>query len=281
VVFYSLEESGDKGSVLELDYLSKPIGPNELMYALERQGLGSQCDSERTILVVDDEPHFLEMYTRMVRAWSPMIRVLKARNGREALDQIRQERPDLVLLDLMMPELDGFQVLEIMRSETASRDIPVIVLTGQVLTQENMARLNAGVASVLQKELFSVGEILSQMEVVLHRSKNVSGVAQSLARRAAAYIHTHYEEPVSLEDVAVHIGVSKEHLARCFREEMGVTLVTYRNRYRIERAKTLLREKEKRVVDVAMEVGFSSSAYFCRVFKQEVGKSPQAYRQTC
>jgi signal transduction histidine kinase/DNA-binding LacI/PurR family transcriptional regulator/DNA-binding response OmpR family regulator len=281
VVFYSLGEGGDKGSVLELDYLPKPIDLNELTYALERQGLESRCERERTILVVDDEPHFLEIYTRMVRVWSPAIRVLKARNGREALDQIRRERPDLVLLDLMMPELDGFQVLEIMRGETASRDIPVIVLTGQALTQEDMARLNAGVASVLQKELFSVGEILSQMEAVLRRSKNVSGTTQSLARRAAAYIHTHYEEPVSLEAVAVHIGVCKEHLARCFREEMGVTLVTYRNRYRVERAKTLLREKEKRVVDVAMEVGFSSSAYFCRVFKQEVGKSPQAYRQTC
>jgi signal transduction histidine kinase/DNA-binding LacI/PurR family transcriptional regulator/CheY-like chemotaxis protein len=281
VVFYALEEGGDKGAVMELDYLPKPIGLTELVQALERQGLTDQCGKEKTILVVDDEPYFLEMYARMVQAWSPVIRVLKARNGREALEQIRQGRPDLVLLDLMMPELDGFQVLEIMRGETASCDIPVIVLTGQVLTQEDMVRLNAGVVSVLQKELFSVDEILSQIRIVLQRSKNVSGVVQSLARRAAAYVHTHYEEPVSLEDVAEHIGVSKEHLARCFREEMGVTLVTYRNRYRVARAKTLLREKEKRVVDVAMEVGFSSSAYFCRVFKQEVGQSPQAYRQTC
>jgi DNA-binding response OmpR family regulator len=280
VLFYALKDDRAGGSVLELDYLLKPLGLTELAQALERQGLGQSAE-DRTVLIVDDELYVLEMYARMVEMWAPGVQVLQARSGRQAIDLIRQHQPHLVILDLIMPGMDGFEVLEMMRGEASSRDIPVIVLTGQVMTQETMARLNTRVTSVLQKELFSLPEMLAHIEAALNRDKNVGGTAQCLVRKAMALIHEGYEETISLESMADQLGVSKEHLARCFREETGVTLVTYLNRYRVERAKRLLREKEKRVVDVALEVGFSSGAYFSRVFKQEVGKSPQAYRQDC
>lgn len=234
----------------------------------------------RTILIADDDPHALDMYAHMVAMGAPETQVLKARSGREAIDMIQQACPDLVLLDLSMPEVDGFKVLETMQGEMR-RNVPVIVLTEQILTQADMARLYSNVTSILHKRLFSMVEILAHIEAALNRNKNLGGTAQRLARNAMAYIHEHYEETVSLESVAGHLGVSKEHLARCFREETGVTLGTYINRYRVERAKSLLQEKDKRVVDVAMEVGFSSGAYFSRIFKQEVGKPPQIYRQVC
>ncbi|MGC9335660.1 MAG: response regulator, partial [Anaerolineae bacterium] len=70
--------------------------------------------------------------------------MLTARNGHDALDILQRERVDLVLLDLIMPELDGFSVLEAMREKEGMREIPVIVVTGQVLTGNEMARLNRG-----------------------------------------------------------------------------------------------------------------------------------------
>jgi signal transduction histidine kinase/DNA-binding LacI/PurR family transcriptional regulator/DNA-binding response OmpR family regulator len=279
VTFYSLEQSQDKGAALELDYLPKPINPTELTQALERQGLSCQS-ADKTILIVDDEPYTLRTHADMVKAWSPTTHVLTAQGGQAAIEMIRQARPDLVLLDLMMPELDGFKVLEIMHNEAISRDIPVIILTAQVLTQEDMARLNTRVATVLQKELFSVAETLAYVEAALSRNKNLGVEAQRLARRAMAYIHEHYGETISLESIAHCIGVSKEYLARCFRQETGVTVITYLNRYRVAQAKPLLRNKETSVTDVALQVGFSSSAYFSRVFHQEIGKSPQKYQQT-
>ncbi len=280
VMFYSLETDKTMGSVLEVDYLHKPVSVADMTLALERQGVDQESATEKTILIVDDEPYILQMHARMVRLWSPDVQVLQANNGQEALALIRETTPDLVLLDLMMPELDGFGVLAAMREAPSTRDVPVVVVTAQVLTQEDMERLNRGVASVLQKELFNVPEILSHIAKALDRRRTMPKLAQALARKAMSYIHEHYnEESLSLEGVADRIGVCKEYLARSFREETGVTLVTYLNRYRIERAKALLRENQMRVVDVALEVGFSSSAYFSRVFKQEVGQSPQEYRQ--
>ncbi len=280
VLFYSLEEERDSGSLLNLDYLTKPMNMAELARALERQGLKTAEGQDRkAILIVDDEPGVLEMHARIVETWSPECRVWKARNGREAVEIIRRKRPDLVLLDLMMPELDGFGVLEMMRSDEMSRDIPVIVLTGQVLTQEDMARLNRGVTNVLKKGLFSIEETLTHMEAALARNKHLGSETQRLVRKAMAYIHEHSTEPISLKDVARSVGVSKEYLARCFHQETGVTLVTYLNRYRIGQAKARLEAGEKNLTEIALEVGFSSGPYFSRVFRQEVGMSPSEYRQ--
>jgi DNA-binding response OmpR family regulator len=282
VLFYRLAGDREGGALLEMDYLTKPVGTAELAGALICQGFlpGEAGESTaKRILVVDDEPGMLEMHTRVIETQLPGCQVLQATNGYEALEVIRQERPDLVLLDLMMPELDGFGVLEAMQQGGMERNVPVIVLTGQALTEEDIARLNHGVASVLGKGLFSVDETLDQIEAALMRRRKLGGEIQQIVRRAMAYIHEQYAEPVTRGDVARHVGLSERHLTRCFRQEMGVTPITYLNRYRVRQAKTLLESGEKGVTEIAMEVGFSSGGYFARVFRQEVGVSPRAYQQ--
>ena len=274
ILIYSLDENQNSGSVLEWNYLTKPLNQAELIKALERQQPNKVA---KTILIIDDEPSTVELHTQMVRAWSPTCRVLKARNGREALDIIHEAHPDLILLDLMMPELNGFGVLKAMRNDAQTRDIPVIVLTGQTLTIEDMSNLGKGVSSILTKCLFSAEETLSHIEAALHRNASLGDEARRAVRKAMTYIHQYYMDSISLEDTAQHVNMSKEYLARCFRQEMGITLVTYLNRYRINQAKKLLEQGERNLTAIALETGFSSSGYFSRVFRQEVGMSPSDY----
>lgn len=280
VLFYAPGQEKGLGSVLELDYLTKPIGTEALARALERQGLTGGAGEEKTILIADDEPYVLEMHTRLVQERSANWRVLKARDGREALELIRQKHPDLVLLDLMMPEIDGFGVLEAMRSDQATRDIPVIVLTGQTLTEKDMERLNRGVATVLSKGVFSAEETLDHVEAALARVRRLGNETQRLVRQAMAYIHEHYAEPLSREEIAYHIGVSSDYLTRCFTQETGVALTTYLRRYRIHQARKLLEAGETSIAQVAQSVGFQDVNYFSRVFKQEVGMPPGAYKRS-
>jgi signal transduction histidine kinase/DNA-binding response OmpR family regulator len=278
VLFFALAQERDGGAVLEMDYLTKPLRATELVHALIRQGLQMDAGELRSILIVDDEPGVLEMHTRVVEAQLPDCRILNARNGREALDFIQRERPNLVLLDLMMPELDGFGVLEAMHADRAMRDIPVVVLTGQELTEEDMRRLNQGVAAVLGKGLFTVKETLAHVEAALARTRRAGTEAKSVARRAMAFMHEHYAEPISRSDVADHVGVSERHLTRCFREETDITPIAYLNRCRVRQAKAML-EEGKSVTETAIAVGFSDPAYFSRVFRRETGVTPSTFQR--
>jgi AraC-like DNA-binding protein len=279
ILFYAFND--ERGALLELEYLPKPVQPAELAKALSwLSTFADDNKKEKVLLIVDDNPRTLEMYVRIVQSQSVAYRTITARNGREALAVMEKERPDLILLDLMMPELDGFGVLEAMRANESTRDIPVIVLTGQVLTERDMARLNRGVATILEKGMFSLEDTLAHIEAALVGKQKLGSEAQRLVRRAMAYLHEHYTEAVSREELARHVGMNSDYLTYCFRKELGMTPIAYLNRYRINQAKLLLAERQLSITQVGMAVGFSDSGYFSRVFRKEVGVSPEAYRRS-
>ncbi|MFO7586270.1 MAG: substrate-binding domain-containing protein [Anaerolineales bacterium] len=278
VLFYSLSLESSTGSWMEINTLTKPVSMDELARTLARQGLlvGSE---EKTILIVDDDAKIREMNARIVQSQSPLYRVLKARNGLEALEILRQRPVDLVLLDLMMPELDGFGVLEAMREEEMTRDVPVIILTAKLLTELDMLKLSRGVATVLKKGIFSVDETLAHIEEALALNHRLGNEAQRLVRKAMAYVHEHYHDSLTRENIARYVGISEDYLTRCFQQELRMPPMTYLTRHRINQAKSLLAAGDMSVAEVAEAVGFSNEAYFNRIFRREVRITPGAYRR--
>lgn len=280
VLFYSLDGEKETGSMLALDYLMKPVGAGELLQALARQGLtGSKQDDSKTILIADDDPGVLEINSRIIQEHFPTHRILKASDGRATLEILGKTPVSLVLLDLMMPEVDGFGVLAQMREWEATRDTAVIVLTSKTLTELDMSRLNQGVAMVIRKGLYGAQEMLAHIESTLARNPRLGSDSQRLARKAMAYIHENYAGTLSREDLARHVNASDGHLARCFRQETGLAPMVYLNRYRIRQAQTLLATTRQSVTAIALACGFSDVNYFSRVFRQETGQSPLAYRR--
>jgi signal transduction histidine kinase/DNA-binding LacI/PurR family transcriptional regulator/AraC-like DNA-binding protein len=278
VLFYSLLWDRDSGTLLHADYVPKPSSEEAVARALAQKGLtGAQEDGRQSILIVDDDPETLHVQCRRVRSQFPDCRIMEAMDGKAALAQMLCEPPSVVLLDLMMPELDGFGVLEAMRGHPALREVPVVVLTGVALAAEDFSRLNQGVAAVLQKGVFSTAETLAQIEQALSNSKRLSSETQRVVRRAMAHIHSCYADRLTRSDLAAHVHVSERHLDRCFRHEIGVPPITYLNRYRIQRAKSLLEMEGSSILDVALAVGFSQASYFSRVFRRETGVSPSEY----
>lgn len=297
VLFYALLQDEDSGSMLALDYLSKPISMDDLAEALGRQGLLSMGGGKATaacscadpadgksyrsftFLVVDDNPNVLATHTWLLQSQLPSSRVLQASNGRQALELMRRHHPDLVLLDLMMPELSGFEVLSEMQQDPDLSDIPVVVLTAKSLTQDAVSRLTTGVTAVLGKGLFSAEETLARVDAALRVDQGVALETQEVVRRAMVYLHEHYAEPLTRKDIAEHISLSPRHLDRCFCEQLGITPTTYLNRFRIRQAKRFLRSSALNISEIASAVGFSDSAYFSRVFRRETGMSPTDYRR--
>lgn len=262
------------GELLALNLAEKPLTPEQLALALARHGAERE---PRVVLVVDDDPHILDLHCRLVERAG--CRALRAQDGRAALDSIAQTRPDLILLDLMMPVLDGFGVLDALRASEATRNIPVLVLTAAVLSEADVERLNRGVTAILGKGLFDADETLRHMEAALAHRRTLGGPTQQLVRRALVFIQAHYAEPLTREDIAGHVGISPDYLTDCFRQELGVTPMAYLNRYRLLQARELLANSDLKITQVAFAVGFHESAHFTRTFQREVGVSPRAYRQ--
>ena len=103
--------------------------------------------------------------------------VIEAANGRVGLERLIEQRPELILLDLMMPEMDGFQFLEEVRTHEEWRSIPIVVVTAKDLTEEDHRRLNASMARVLQKGLYSREEMLREVrDLVAARVQGIRGL---------------------------------------------------------------------------------------------------------
>jgi signal transduction histidine kinase/DNA-binding LacI/PurR family transcriptional regulator/CheY-like chemotaxis protein len=282
VLFYTVSNDEQGGSLLELDYLTKPVKSTALAESLLNYQVADLCSGREPaplILVVDDDASTVDLHTRLVRTQFPNARILQAFNGRTALDIIRQEPPTLVLLDLLMPEMDGFTVLAEMRENKNSRDVPVIVITSQSLDQHDIARLNRGMVSILGKSIFSKEETLEHISAFLQNRRKQGSEAQQAILKAMAFIHTSYKEPIARSDIAASVGLSERHLDRCFQQGLGISPITYLNRYRVYQARNLLDTQNMGITAVAMEVGFSSSGYFARVFRDEMGLSPRMYLQ--
>ncbi len=212
VLFYTLGKDEDSGSFLNLNLLTKPLNPSEISKELFVQGLvaGDETQgSNRSILVVDDDREILTLHQQILKSLSTGYRILKANGGKEALEILQKERPALVLLDLMMPEVDGFTVLETMQAHEVLSSIPVIVLTSHVLNEEDMARLNCGVASVLSKGMYTYQETLEHISEALSRKRKSSLETKQIVHKAMAYIHDHYKNSISRKDVASYVGVQR------------------------------------------------------------------------
>lgn len=280
ILFYELEQSEDSGAMITFDYLRKPIDSSDLSRVLQQYNPAQLADEATyTVLIVDDDPGILDMHAKMIQRQWPTYHIVQAKNGREALEVMRDIPPNLVLLDLMMPEVDGFAVIATMRQEEALRHIPVIVLTANVLTEVEMARLHQGVTTVLKKGVFSVDETLCHIREALECVHKMGDEKRRLVRRAMAFIHEQFTEQITREDITDYVGVSKGYLSRSFRDELGLAPISYLNRYRVSQAKRLLIESQHSITEIAFMVGFSDGNYFSRVFRREVGESPKAYRE--
>jgi threonine synthase len=128
----------------------------------------SRVTSERfsRIAIVDDTPDARRLIRRILQSQGEFI-FYEAANGREAIELAQRELPDLIILDLMMPELDGFSVLDALKNDNRTASIPVIVVTAKELTQEEKARLQGRIHTLMQKGEFLNDDLLDEVTALL------------------------------------------------------------------------------------------------------------------
>jgi CheY-like chemotaxis protein len=151
------------------DYLVKPVSREDLTDLLDRV---NQLDRPvEQILVVDDDARMVNLLLRMLHSIGPQYNIARARNGREGLRKMRQQPPDLVLLDLSMPEMDGFTMLERIKADEELSDIPVALITAYTHPAEEERRLGGKMIFVSSESGFTNEEVLNYLQGILEHSK--------------------------------------------------------------------------------------------------------------
>ncbi len=273
-LLYASEAADVSAGVAQV--LLKPFDRQSLVASI--QALAPQRASG-PVLIVDDDPQARQLYADVIAGHFPDRGVVQATDGEAAIRLLDEQTPCLVILDLMMPRVDGFEVLDVLRSRSATQRVPVIVLSGKVLTQDDIARLSQPRVQFQTKDLLSEDELAEALRRALEGTEALPQPTSTVVKRAIAYLHQHYGDDLARPDIAAAVGVSEDYLSRIFRQEVGLSPWDFLNRYRVQQAKTLLRASDAPILHIAGQVGFSDLSYFNRVFRKYVGRAPTAYRR--
>ncbi|MBC7225968.1 MAG: GAF domain-containing protein [Thermoflexales bacterium] len=158
----------EKGRGLSLgaaDYLVKPILEQDLLAALDRL---DREEGRHRVLVVDDQPDDRNLLRRMIETQEG-YEVMEAASGQEAILLVHQRRPHIIILDLLMPEMDGFAVLEALKADESTRAIPIIVVTAKELTERDRQVLNNRIEALIQKGVLQREELLEDVAAALRK----------------------------------------------------------------------------------------------------------------
>jgi signal transduction histidine kinase/DNA-binding response OmpR family regulator len=158
VIVSMLNEQGKGYALGAADYLVKPVRGDDLLAALRPLTGVMTAAAPATVLAVDDDPTALELIDAVLRPEG--YTVLRAASGPEALQLARQELPALVILDLLMPGMDGFDVVEALRADPVTDQIPIVILTSKTIEAADLERLNSHVAHLAEKGSFSRTEFV-------------------------------------------------------------------------------------------------------------------------
>lgn len=240
------------------------------------------------VLVVEDHDD-LRQY--LAGSLGRHYRILTATNGREALEQARIEIPDLVVSDWLMPDMDGVQLCQALKTDERTSHVPLLLLTSQSSTDNKVAGLDAGADDYVTKP-FNLGVLLSRARNLIQsrqllRAKYSRVLTREPApdqpesneelflRKVMAIIDTHLADP----DLAVvrlerELGLSNTQLYRKLKALTGKGGNELIRSVRLQRAAQLLKAGRRQVAEVAYDVGFNDPNYFIRVFRKEFGVSP-------
>ncbi|HUH56331.1 MAG TPA: DNA-binding response regulator [Rhodanobacter sp.] len=239
------------------------------------------------ILVIDDSPEDIRAPLLALRARS--WRVTLATDGQQGYRRAQLLLPDLILLDVRMPGVDGFAVCRLLRESPRTRGIPVLFLTSAGAADERLEGLTHGAVDYIMKSC-EPAELLARVQIhlqLVRRAEPVSpdGPAALLSqdeivlRAAMRLIGQQLGELPSLEAIAGKVGTHDKKLSAIFRRHLGMTVFGWVREERLRRSRELLADTGLSMQDIAGSIGFRSACNFTTAFRQRMGVTPSEYRK--
>jgi len=244
------------------------------------------------ILVVEDEPDV----RAFIRApLEPFYTVIEASDGQEGIDKAKEIIPDLIVSDIMMPGTDGYELCRVLKKDIDTSHIPVVLLTAKASEESIVRGLESGADDYITKpfntrmllnRIKNLIELRRQLQLKIQRKKmllpteiSVSSPDEKFLKEFQGIIEKNLSDPdFGVDELSKKLYMGRSTLFRKIQALTGETPNQFILSYRLERGAQLLREKFGNVTEVAFEVGFSSAAYFAKLFKEKFHQTPSEFQ---
>ena len=241
------------------------------------------------VLIIDDRPEDIRSITELLLAEG--IRINLATDAWQGCQRAQALRPDLILLDVYMPGVDGFAACRLLKADPQTRDIPVLFISAASADRERLeGLLNGGVDYILKPCLPM--EVLARVRIHLKLASRTAqaGVPEPpetplppdevILRAAVRFIQANLADLPELAEIAGKAGTHGKRLSAIFRERLGMTVFHWIREERLRRGRGLLAHSHLGMQDIADQIGFRSACNFTTAFRERTGMTPTAYRSS-
>lgn len=291
-----LENPDEAGSDLLMSQLSK-----DTLYETDNENIMAdevkkpKAKTRYRVLIIEDDD---EIRQYMRNELNTDFRISECTNGREGLEVILRDKPDLVISDIMMPEMDGITLCRKVKQNININHIPVILLTAKSKAEDRIEGLETGADAYIVKpfntELLRTtasnlianrerlrGQLIGEQQVEEKIVKiEMKSNDEILMGKVMKTINEHLTDPaLNVEMLAANVGMSRVHMHRKLKELTNQSARDFIRNIRLKQAATLLREKNLSISEVAYATGFSNLSHFSNSFREFYGISPTEYKE--
>lgn len=263
---------------------------DEQEYADSDQDIISEKSDLLVLIVEDNEDVRKYIWEKL----SDLYTILEAENGREGLQIAREKIPDLVISDVMMPEMDGYELCQHLKTDDLTSHIPVILLTARAGDADKLTGLETGADAYLIKPFNSRELLIRVRNLIEIRNKmrakfsdklivkpseiTVTSLDQQFMHKLLATVENHLGDPrFSVDDLAKEMNMSTGQILRKIRALINQSTQQFIRSVRMQRALEMLKKNSGTVAEISWKVGFEDPGYFTKVFKQYFGCLPTEY----
>nr|WP_207739261.1 response regulator [Clostridium perfringens] len=245
-------------------------------------------------MVADDEQLERSVLIAILKKNLRVKEIIEARNGKEALELNRELNPDIIIMDIKMPGINGIKALELIKKENPNKEIimltayddfefihKVLVLGGSdyILKPIKPDKIMEIVDNIIDKVENKRIELGDKKHIDEKYSDSSLTNEEKIVDKVSKYIDDNMDKMLKLEELASICNLSPGYFSRVFKKETGKTVITYINEKKVERAKKLLKESKDPIINISLDLGFDDCGYFIRVFKKITGLTPKAFRE--
>ncbi|WP_415319127.1 response regulator transcription factor [Clostridium perfringens] len=247
-----------------------------------------------SIMVADDEQLERSVLIAILKKNLRVKEIIEAKNGKEALELNRELNPDIIIMDIKMPGINGIKALELIKKENPNKEIimltayddfefihKVLVLGGSdyILKPIKPDKIMEIVDNIIDKVENKRIELGDKKHIDEKYSDSSLTNEEKIVDKVSKYIDDNMDKMLKLEELASICNLSPGYFSRIFKKETGKTVITYINEKKVERAKKLLKESKEPIINISLDLGFDDCGYFIRVFKKITGLTPKAFRE--